>query len=77
MVRPLVRVVARRNHSMDERNHEDEMKPLPAPPVPGNTDAERMDNAVRTFLSASKEDHPKEEDRRKRARVKKKRLKAR
>jgi hypothetical protein len=49
------------------------MKPLPAPPVPGNTEAERMDNAVRKFLSVSKADYLKEEDRRKRARERKKR----
>jgi hypothetical protein len=51
------------------------MKPLPAPPVPGNTDAERMDNAVRKFLSVSKDDYLKEEDRRKRARGRKKKAK--
>ena len=32
------------------------MKPSPPPHVPGNTEAERMDNAVRKMLSASKED---------------------
>jgi hypothetical protein len=31
------------------------MKPLSAPRVPGNTDAERMDNALRMFLSVPKE----------------------
>ena len=30
------------------------MKPLPAPPVPGNTDAERFDNAVRTAFTVPK-----------------------
>ena len=30
------------------------MKPLPPPAVPGNTDAERMDNAVRRMFSVSK-----------------------
>jgi hypothetical protein len=30
------------------------MKPLPAPPVPGNTDAERFDNAVRKMFTVSK-----------------------
>jgi hypothetical protein len=32
------------------------MKPLPAPPVPGNTDAERFDNAVRKTFTVSKEE---------------------
>ena len=32
------------------------MKPLPAPQVPGNTDAERFDNALRKVLSVSKEE---------------------
>jgi hypothetical protein len=32
------------------------MKPLPAPHVHGNTEAERMDNAVRRMFSVSKED---------------------
>jgi hypothetical protein len=30
------------------------MKPLPPPYVPGKTDAERMDNAVRKMFSVSK-----------------------
>ena len=30
------------------------MKPLPPPPVPGSTDAERMDYAVRALLAAPK-----------------------
>ena len=30
------------------------MKPLPPPAVPGNTDAERFDNAVRTMFSVPK-----------------------
>lgn len=32
------------------------MKPLPPPYVPGTTDAERMDNAVRKMFSVSKAD---------------------
>ena len=51
------------------------MKPLPTPPVPGNTDAERMDNALRKLFTVSKEDYLKEESRLKRARVRKKRAK--
>ena len=31
------------------------MKPLPAPIVPGNTEAERFDNAVRKMFTVSKE----------------------
>ncbi len=31
------------------------MKPLPAPYVPGDTDAERMDNAVRRMFTVSKQ----------------------
>jgi hypothetical protein len=32
------------------------MKPLPAPPVPGNTEAERFDYAVRKTFTVSKEE---------------------
>ncbi|HEY3927260.1 MAG TPA: hypothetical protein VGL89_02690 [Candidatus Koribacter sp.] len=32
------------------------MKPLPPPDVPGKTDAERFDNAMRKVLSVSKEE---------------------
>ena len=32
------------------------MKPLPAPNVPGKTDFERFDNAMRQVLSVSKEE---------------------
>lgn len=31
------------------------MKPLPPPQVPGETDAERMDNAVRKMFAVPKE----------------------
>jgi len=48
-------------------------KPLPAPNVPGNTDAERMDNALRKILTVSKADLLKEEAKWKRARARKKR----
>jgi len=43
------------------------MKPLPAPNVPGNTDAERMSNALRMVLTVSKADLLKREARVKRA----------
>jgi hypothetical protein len=42
----------------------------PAPNVPGNTDAERMDNALRKVLTFSKADSLKEEAKWKRARKK-------
>jgi hypothetical protein len=51
------------------------MKPLPAPHVPGNTEAERMDYAVRTMFTVSKEAYLKEEARLKRLRERKKRAK--
>lgn len=37
------------------------MKPRPAPKVPGNTDAERMDAAVRMLFTASKTEFMKAE----------------
>jgi hypothetical protein len=45
------------------------MKPLPAPNVPGNTEAERMDNAVRMLFKASKAEYwkPEREPKKKRA----------
>jgi hypothetical protein len=51
------------------------MKSAPPPPVPGNTDAERFDYAVRKMFSVSKEDVVKEEAKQKRARARKKRPK--
>jgi len=48
------------------------MKPLPAPNVPGNTESERMDNALRKILTVSKTDLLKEEAKWKRARARKK-----
>lgn len=52
------------------------MKPEPAPHVPGNTDAERMDNAVRKLFTVSKEDFLKDEAQRKKAKERKKRVSA-
>lgn len=40
------------------------MKPAPAPRVPGATEAERFDNAVRQVFSVSKEAYMQEEARR-------------
>jgi hypothetical protein len=49
------------------------MKPLPAPNVSGNTDAERMDSALRRFFTVSKTDYDKAEAGRKKQRERKKR----
>ncbi len=51
------------------------MKPLPAPHVPGKTEFERFDNAMRQVLSVSKEELLKKESREKSLRVSKKRAK--
>ena len=58
---------------LDRRYDGRRMKPQPAPSVTGNTDAERMNNAVRKFLSVPKEAYLKEEDRLKKRRERKKR----
>ncbi|SPE34779.1 hypothetical protein SBA6_40064 [Candidatus Sulfopaludibacter sp. SbA6] len=47
------------------------MKPLGPPNIPGNTEAERFDNAVRQMFSVSKEDVLREEARQKAANRKK------
>jgi hypothetical protein len=47
------------------------MKPSPAPNVPGNTEAERMDNAVRSMFSVPREAFLKEEAKLKKQREKK------
>jgi hypothetical protein len=44
------------------------MKPLPAPHVPGKTEFERFDNAMRQVLSVSKEELLKREARKERGR---------
>jgi hypothetical protein len=41
------------------------MKPLPPPAVPGKTEFERFDNAVRRVLTVSKEELLKREEREK------------
>jgi hypothetical protein len=51
-----------------------QMKPLPPPSVPGDTEAARMDNAVRMLFCASKESFVKQETKQ-RARNRKKRAK--
>jgi hypothetical protein len=52
------------------------MKPLPPPPVPGNTEWERFDNAVGMLLSAPKAAFLKDEAKLKRRREKKRAKKA-
>ena len=49
------------------------MKPEPAPSVPGKTEFERFDNAVRKLLTVSKEELLKREAEWKRKRAQKKR----
>jgi hypothetical protein len=49
------------------------MKPLPAPHVPGKTEFERFDNAMRQVLSVSKEELLKREEQYKKTRGRKKR----
>jgi hypothetical protein len=51
------------------------MKPQPAPNVPGDTEAERMSNALRMVLSVSKKELLKEEAKRQRATERRKRRK--
>ena len=51
------------------------MKPLPAADVPGDTEAERSDNAVGKMFSVSKEELLKREAKWKRAQARKKRTK--
>ena len=46
------------------------MKPLPAPNVPGKTEFERFDNAVRQILTVSKTDLLKREAEEKRTQAK-------
>jgi len=48
------------------------MKPLPAPNIPGKTEFERFDNAVRQVLSVSKDELLSREAREKRTRERKK-----
>jgi hypothetical protein len=51
------------------------MKPAPAPDVPGNTEFERFDNAVRKMFTVSKEDVVRDERKQLRARSRKRRAK--
>ena len=51
------------------------MKTLPAPEVPGKTEFERFDNAVRRILTVSKEDILKKEAQEKRKKERKKKHK--
>jgi hypothetical protein len=47
------------------------MKPLPAPNIPGKTEFERFDNAVRQVLSVSKDELLRRESREKKTRERK------
>lgn len=51
------------------------MKPQPAPSVPGNSEASRMDFAVRKMFSVSKEDFLKKETKYQEVQAQKKRAK--
>jgi len=51
------------------------MKPLPVPEVPGKTEFERFDNAVRQVLTVSKDELLKREQREKKAPERKRRPK--
>jgi len=48
------------------------MKPLPAPHVPGKTESERFDNALRHVFTVSKEEILKREAKEKRTKERKK-----
>jgi hypothetical protein len=50
------------------------MKPLPAPHVPGKTESERFDNALRQVFSVSKDDLLKREAQEKKTKSRKKRM---
>jgi len=52
------------------------MKPEPPPDIPGSTEFERFDNAVRAAFAVSKEEVVKREAEWRRARKRKKRAKA-
>jgi len=51
------------------------MKPLPAPNIPGNTEAEKFDSTVRKMFIISKEELLKREAKRKPTRTRKRRSK--
>jgi hypothetical protein len=53
------------------------MKPLPAPNVPGKTEFQRFDNAIRQVLSISKEELLRREAEEKKLRERRKRTKGR
>lgn len=53
------------------------MKPAPAPHVPGNTEAERFDNALRKMFTVSKKELEKREAKWKRARKRRTKAKKR
>jgi len=68
-------VIADRSTTACRRYDGFQMKPQPPPYVPGNTEAERMDNAVRKMFSVSKDDVLKAEAEEKRAKTAKRKHK--
>jgi hypothetical protein len=60
-----------------ERQNEREIKPAPPPEVPGSTEAERMDNALRLIFSVPRDAYLKQEARLKRARARERAAKKR
>ena len=71
-----VGVSQRNGHAgmLSERSYNIPMKPLPAPRVPGSTESERFDNALRQVFSVSKDDLRKREAEDKKSRQRKKRM---
>ena len=62
----------RTGHSFSSLSVEIPVKPLPAPNVPGKTEFDRFDSAMRQVLTVSKEELLKRETREKNARERKK-----
>jgi len=58
-----------------ERDYNSHMKPLPPPNIPGKTEFQRFDNAVRRVLTVSKEELLKREEAEKKERAEKRRPK--
>src|SRR5713101_6209006 len=57
MRRQGVQIEASTSTLLEYQGRHHNMKPAPAPVVPGNTEAERFDNAVRKMFTVSKEDY--------------------
>jgi hypothetical protein len=63
-----------KNLSRDTIKRGETMKPLPAPNVPGKTESERFDNALRHVFTVSKDDLLKREAAEKKSRTRKKHM---